>query len=309
MWISSKKTLKFPKLQLSSPNHPLCAAVAKYPEGYSISNGETKEAPEWITQDRLFELVTKEGSLTIREPAGAAELQWRIPESTKADPTFWQSRAKEFQDLQQKQDASMSSRNRMDGVVAYSASNLIDGSGSWELCCGRVAIEAAFEEIVARAARSLSPSDDVDGLSCWFHYTWLYLRTSKHKRTHTFLHDWACIVQPIEASAAHCSKLAQEMFEMQRNPSSAQSETARTDPQQSRSPEAQIITELAARRQQFLRPLLNTLTMTVNQWADNVEEVVHSTVFRYWNGETTPNIRTRAALAKPLGLKAEDLPK
>lgn len=73
---------------------------------------------------------------------------------------------------------------------------------------------------------------------------------------------------------------------------------------------AETISERRKRRQEFLDPILKGKRMTVNQWADaaNAEGVSHSTVFRYYNGQTRPRIDTLQKLAGPLGLKAENLP-
>ncbi len=70
------------------------------------------------------------------------------------------------------------------------------------------------------------------------------------------------------------------------------------------------VAERAERRKAFLDPILRSKRMTVNQWSDaaSAEGVSNSTAFRYYNGEVDPRIDTLDKLARPLGLKAEDLP-
>ena len=78
-----------------------------------------------------------------------------------------------------------------------------------------------------------------------------------------------------------------------------------------RNVEVEPISERAQRRKKALDPILKSKLMNVNQWADaaSAEGVSHSTVFRYYNGETNPRISTLEALARPLGLTAEGLPR
>jgi len=68
-----------------------------------------------------------------------------------------------------------------------------------------------------------------------------------------------------------------------------------------------VIGERARRRRKFLDPILIDKGMTVNGWADAVEGLSHSTVFRYYNGETVPRTDTLQKLAKPLELTVKDL--
>jgi hypothetical protein len=85
MWITSKKTIWFPRLDIDF-NHPLWAERRKYPEGFQIGNGDSvQNAPEWIMQDAGFALHVQDGNLVVKELPGEPQLEWKIPETAERD--------------------------------------------------------------------------------------------------------------------------------------------------------------------------------------------------------------------------------
>jgi hypothetical protein len=216
MRISCTRTFNFPKPDYN-PDHPLFPELAKYPNGFQIGVGQVKDAPEWIMQSWMFDLAQRAGNLVVLA-SGEPQLEWGIPDGAKADPAFWRGLADELRNLKRTHDESSPSKRPVDGLVAYSESGGAEGSGSWELFCGPSHIQEAFKEIAARGCAAFHLSDDVTPLSCWLHQTWLFLRAGEHKVGHTCRTETgACILLVIQASAAHCSKLAHDVAEMQRN--------------------------------------------------------------------------------------------
>ena len=207
MRISCTRSFNFPKPDYSL-DHPLFPEVAKDPNGFRIGAGETKDAPEWIMQNWLFEIAKKDGLLVVLE-SGEPQLEWRLPESVEGNPAYSRDLAVKFGELQRLQDSLVPSKSSVGGLVAYSKSGGAEGSGIWELYCGSAHIQGAFAEIGARGSKALGVSSVDDPLSCWLSQTWLYLRTGNDKQKHTCRTATdSCILGVIEASAQLCWRLA-----------------------------------------------------------------------------------------------------
>ncbi len=220
------------------------------------------------------------------------------------DPEIWLDIKSDFEKL-----AGTLRRLRRPRDERLLAAYASDDESLWEFSgIAPADLREQCEEICTRAGIALGCPAEKKPSFFWLGSLREYLAATASPYLHPTGVEEGIIVSVVEGSLSYCSWLSREARERQH--ARANSAGIKVGSPPFPMTESKI-RERAQRRQQFLQPILDSKTMTVNQWADDVHVrgIAHSTVFRYWNGETDPRIRTRSALAAPLGLRAADLPR